>query len=42
MLRILFIELASSRMAARKRAIACVASLSSTLPDKLLETELVR
>lgn len=32
----LFSELGSSRAAARKRAIACIASLSATLSDKLL------
>tara|TARA_B110001452_G_scaffold18888_1_gene15310 strand:+ start:241 stop:3870 length:3630 start_codon:yes stop_codon:yes gene_type:complete len=32
----LFKELGSARAAARKRAIACIASLSAALPDKLL------
>ena len=40
-LSVLFAELGSSRTAARKRSIACVASLSASLPDKLLEAQLV-
>ena len=32
----LYKELGSARAAARKRAIACIASLSAALPDKLL------
>ena len=34
-------ELTSSRAAARKRAIACIASLSASLPDRMLEGQLV-
>jgi len=34
----LFNELGSARPAARKRAIACIASISMALPDKLLST----
>ena len=37
----LFAELQSSRAAARKRAIACIASLSASLPDRMLEGQLV-
>ena len=37
----LFDELTSSRPAARKRAIACIASLSASLPDRMLESQLV-
>ena len=36
----LFGELNSSRAAARKRAIACIASLSASLPEKMLESQL--
>lgn len=34
-------ELCSTRAAARKRAIACIASLSAALPDRMLESELI-
>ena len=37
----LFDELTSVRAAARKRAIACIASLSASLPDRMLEGQLV-
>ena len=37
----LFGELTSSRAAARKRAIACIASLSASLEDRVLEVQLV-
>lgn len=37
----LFAELCSTRAAARKRAIACIASLSVSLPDRMLEAELI-
>ena len=37
----LFSELTSARAAARKRAIACIASLSASLPDRILEVQLV-
>ena len=37
----LFGELTSSRLAARKRAISCIASLSASLPDRMLEGQLV-
>ena len=36
----LFGELKSSRAAARKRAINCIASLSASLPEKMLEAQL--
>jgi cullin-associated NEDD8-dissociated protein 1 len=37
----LFGELTSSRAAARKRSIACIASLSASLPDRMLDGQLV-
>mmetsp|Transcript_29072 Transcript_29072/g.74799 ORF Transcript_29072/g.74799 Transcript_29072/m.74799 type:complete len:1233 (+) Transcript_29072:80-3778(+) len=37
----LFGELNSARAAARKRAISCIASLSASLPDRILEGQLV-
>jgi len=37
----LFGELTSVRPAARKRAIACIASLSASLPDRMLESQCV-
>jgi cullin-associated NEDD8-dissociated protein 1 len=37
----LFGELHSPRAAARKRAIACIASLAASLPDRILEEQLV-
>jgi hypothetical protein len=37
----LFGELTSTRAAARKRAISCIASLSASLPDRMLEGQLV-
>ena len=37
----LFGELTSVRAAARKRAIACIASLSASLPDRMLDAQLV-
>jgi len=40
-LNALFGELTSVRPAARKRAIACIASLSASLPDRMLESQCV-